>query len=297
MRNLKLNRVVVFLGHVVMQDRGGGMSHAIPAFSVRLQRHCVSPRQVARAGDIWRLCQEAAVRASGESGWSGQRFIDEGVGFIVSRMTVVHDREITYGEPVSARTWIRDWRRDTLSRREVRLSVGETPIARATQQWVHVRLEGDGGGITPARASSDLLACFPAKDVDEPMVQLPKVAEAISSAPHYFRLDVWHTWMDPFAHVNHPVYVDWADEAIARKLVAAGYDPQKLVPVAEQVRFKRGLEGGTSVMVETQLEGFTVDGHVVLRHRIDTVAGQAAADVRTVRGFIGDQPDWLAVFA
>ncbi len=274
------------------------MTHAIPTFSVRLPRHCVSPRQVARAGDIWRLCQEAAVRASMEAGWSGQRFIDEGVGFIVSRMTVVHHRELAYGEPVQARTWIRDWRRAILSRREVRLSVEGSSVAEATQQWVHVALNEDSGGITPARASDALLDSFPAMALDEPMVRLPEVVSPVLSAPHVFSLDVWHTWMDPFAHVNHPVYVDWADEAIARRVVAAGHDPQRIVPVAEQVRYKRGLTGGTSVTVETQIQGLTEAGDVVLRHRVDTVDGEAAADVTTVRRFEGTrQPDWLAVFA
>ena len=273
------------------------MSHAIPPISIRLPRHCVSPRQVARAGDVWRLCQEAAVRASADVGWSGQRFIDEGVGFIVSRMTVLHQRELSYGEPVEARTWIRDWRRGTLTRREVRLSVEHESIAKATQQWVHVKLDPEGGGITPARASEELLDSFPAMEMDDPMVQMPSVEEAVFAAPSFFRLDVWHTWMDPFAHVNHPVYVDWADEALARKVVAAGLDPQAIVPVAEQVRYKRGLVGGNSVVVETQIQGLTVEGDVVLRHRVETTEGQAAADVVTVRRMLGSQPDWLAVFA
>lgn len=272
------------------------MSHAISPISIRLPRHCVSPRQVARAGDIWRLCQEAAVRASGEAGWSGQRFIDEGVGFIVSRMTVLHRRELSYGEPVEARTWIRDWRRDTLTRREVRLAVHDESIAEATQQWVHVKLDSDHGGITPARASAALLDSFPAREVDEPMVQLPTIERTVESSPSFFRFDVWHTWMDPFAHVNHPVYVDWADEAIARKVVEAGLDPQKVIPIAEQVRYKRGLLGGNSVVIETHIQGLTSAGDAVLRHRIETTEGQAAADVVTVRRMLGPQPDWFAVF-
>ena len=103
--------------------------------------------------------------------------------------------------------------------------------------------------------------------------------------------------MDPFAHVNHPVYVDWADEAIARRLVDAGLNPQRVVPIAEQVRFKRGLVGGQSVKLQTQIQGLTEQGDVVLRHRIDTTDGQSAADVITVRRMLDDQPDWLAVFS
>ena len=168
------------------------MEHAIPRFSIRLPRHCVSPRQVARAGDIWRLCQEAAVRASADAGWSGARFIEERVGFIVSRMTVTHDRELVYGPPIEAETWIRDWRRGTLSRREVRLFSDDGSIARATQQWVHVALEGNG--MTPVRAAPNLLESFPEQDVDDPMVQLPSVVEPISSAPHGFVFSRKNEW-------------------------------------------------------------------------------------------------------
>ena len=271
------------------------MKHANTRYLIRLPRHCVSPRQVARAGDIWRLCQEAAVRASAEAGWSGARFVEERVGFIVSRMTVVHDRELVYGTPIEASTWIRDWRRDTLSRREVRLFSDEASVARATQQWVHVALQGDG--IAPVRASPALLAAFPAQTIEHATVQLPTVVQALAGNTHEFTFDVWHTWMDPFAHVNHPVYVDWADEAIARRLVAAGLNPQHVVPIAEQVRFKRGLVGGQAVKLHTQIQGLTEQGDVVLRHRIDTTDGQSAADVITVRRMLDDQPDWLAVFS
>ena len=85
--------------------------------------------------------------------------------------------------------------------------------------------------------------------------------------------------MDPFAHVNHPVYVDWCDESTSRCLIAVGLDPQQLVPVADQVRFKRGLVGGNRVSVSTQIVGLTSDYSVVLRHRIETESGEVAAAV------------------
>jgi len=274
------------------------MSPAIHSFPLRLPRHGVSPRQVARAGDIWRLFQEAAVRAAAEVGWPGDRFIAERVGFIVSRMTVVHHRELHYGEDVTGRTWLRDWRRDTISRREVRLDAGDGLLAEATQQWVHVSLDDDGAGMTPARATDSLLADFPAVSVDSPMVTLPEVVEPVQAAAHTLNFEIWHTWMDPFAHVNHPVYVDWCDEATSRCLLGVGLDPQLLSPVAEQVRFKRGLVGGTSVRLETAIQGLTARGDVVLRHRIETVSGEAAADVITVRRLASqDSVDWLSVFA
>ena len=152
--------------------------------------------------------------------------------------------------------------------------------------------------ITPTRGSAELMQAFPSVSVDAPMVKLPLVEQTVQGTAHVWVFEVWHTWMDPFAHVNHPVYVDWCDESTSRCLIAAGLDPQEMVPVAEQVRFKRGLVGGNRVSVSTQIVGLTGDGAVVLRHRVETVDGEVAADATTVRRMRSNhQPDWLAVFA
>ena len=141
------------------------------------------------------------------------------------------------------------------------------------------------------------MEAFPAVSIDEPMVKLPAVASAVQSSAHVWPFEVWHTWMDPFAHVNHPMYVDWCDESTSRCLLASGLDPQAMVPVADQVRFKRGLVGGTRGHVATELVGTTASGDAVLRHRIETVAGEVAADSVTIRRMRTErQPDWLAVF-
>lgn len=275
--------------------------HTIP---LTLPRHAVSPRQVARGGDVWRLFQEAAVIASERSAWPAQRFVDAGVGFIVSRMTVTHQHEIEFGIPLEANTWIRDFRRGVLSKREVRLNQGGRLVAKATQQWVHVAAgeRGPGGelltAMTPSRASNDLISAFAPVETDEPSVLLPQVSSPVEAAPHHFQMDVWHTWMDPLAHVNHPAYLDWCDEATCRQLTSAGLNPQMMAPVAEELRYKRGLSAGTRVHIETRIAGQTAEGHVVLRHRVDTEDGLCAVEATTVRKMIGaKQPDWGAVFA
>ena len=48
-----------------------------------------------------------------------------------------------------------------------------------------------------------------------------------------------------------------------RARLAVGLDPQQVVPVAEQVRFKRGLMGGQSVRIDSQIQGLTAEGDVV----------------------------------
>jgi len=276
------------------------VSQAIQHISLRLPRHCVSPRQVARAGDIWRLCQEAAVIAADNVGWSGERFIAENVGFVVARMTVIHGRELVYGQPIAAHTWLADWQRETISRREVRLEVGGEPVAQASQQWIHVGLGLKGEDLKQRRASVGLLADFSPSIGDGLGVFMPDIVDVISTMArihHTMKFQVWHTAMDPFGHVNHPVYVDWCDELTARILSKAGVDPQNVVPVADNLRFRRALMAGEDVVVNTELQGFTSAGDAVLGHRIETVQGELAAQAVTVRRFFGDtQADWAQAF-
>jgi acyl-CoA thioesterase FadM len=286
-----------------MESSGEGQ---VRSFGLHVPRHAVSPRQVARAGEIWRLCQEAAVQASSEGGWPPERYIEESVSFIVSRMTVSHDREVGSGEPLVARTWVHDFRRGILSKRQVTLSDrSDASVARATQQWVHVA--GDGAGnITPARASPALLRDFAPVQVEgAEIVRLPSYERRDPSPAQAFEVQVWHTWMDPLAHANHPAYVDWCDEGTSRILVAAGVDPQCLAPVCEEVTWKTGAVAGDRVVVETSLVGILEDPRVgtaaVLSHRmVDPTAEVRFANATTVRGLIGlaaDESTWQGWFA
>lgn len=244
-----------------------------------LPRHAVSPRQVARAGEIWRLFQVAAVEAAARCGWPPGRMLAERAAFIVAHMTVVHDREASYGEELHARTWLRDFRRGTLTRREIRLLGEAGPVARTTQQWVYVDEQ-----LKPTRAPDHMIADFAVDATTEPPVALPDFLRLPSpSAPRTFELEVWHTWMDPIAHVNHPVYVDWCDEAVARVVSAAGGDPQAVVPEAEYVRFRRGALARERVVIETRLVGRTEGGAAVLRHAIGDGEEGLYAEAITVR--------------
>lgn len=247
---------------------------------IGIPRHAAGPRQVARAGEVWRLFQELAIQASTAVGWSPDRYLEQGTAFVVYGMTAVHHREIAYGQRLRARTWVHDFKRDTLTRRQIRLSDAQGPVAACTQQWAHV-----DASLRPARAPASLLAALPVERPDEPSIELPPTAEALDGPVHRFAFQPWHTWMDPLAHVNHPAYVDFCDEGTCRALVAAGVDPQGLVPVAEQVAFKVGALAGQQVEVRTRVVGRTAGGDVILSHEI---AGDAPfARATTVRRLAG----------
>lgn len=243
--------------------------------AIALPRSAFTPREVARAGDLWRAFQDLAVGGSSSAGWPPERYRAEGVSWIVRSMVVVHHRETEFGEDLRGTTWPSALKRGMFFRRECRIRGLAGPVASATQDWVHVAAD-----LTLARASDALVASFPIEAHDAP-VELPAHAPIEGAPVHAFELECWHTWMDPLGHVNHPVYVEWADEALARVLASRGVDPCEVRPVAEAARFKSGVVAGERVRVETRLVG-AADGAAVLAHEV-TAGGRAVASVTTVR--------------
>jgi acyl-CoA thioesterase FadM len=256
----------------------------ILTFPIDLPRHAFNLRDVARAGDVWRCMQEVAVQGSALCGWHPARYREVGSAFIVRAMTVVHHREPRYGEPIEARTWVADFRRGILTRREVRLDGGDGPIAAGSQEWVHV-----SGNLRPTRAPPDMLAAFEPDD-HEPAHLLPEW-EPAEGPEHAFHLRTWHAWMDPLGHANHPLYLDWCDEATARRLASAGIDPMMLQPVAERIVWKSGIEAEQEVAVTSRLIGRV--GDAVVQEHVVRREGTLAATVTTVRR-LAERPERLA---
>jgi acyl-CoA thioesterase FadM len=240
---------------------------------------------------VWRAFQEIAVDASTAAGWPPKRYRVEGTAFIVRSMTVRHALEPYYGEALSGRSWISRMRREMFSTREVRIASDERgPVASARQEWVHVAAAG--AGLEPTRGSAALLAAFPVEaelgSIDDPLAPvLPELARKIDDAPaRTLEFEAWWTWMDPLDHANHPAYVDWCDEALSRSLHAIGVPPVALAPVAEEVTYRAGVEGGQRTRVESRLAGTTAEGHAVIAHRIfggETLSATATT-VRRLHG-------------
>lgn len=250
-------------------------------FPLTLSRHAFSPRDAARAGDIWRLFQDAAVIGSSRRGWTPRRYREEGCAFVVREMTVVHDREVHFGADVHATTWVSSFRRGILTDRQIHLTAEDRPLARATQRWVFVTMPA----LKPTRAPPAVSESFAVLE-REPDVGLPE-HEPAEGPVHRFAFDAWHTWMDPLAHANHPAYVDWIDEALSRVVVASGGSAPDLQPVAEQVVFRSGVQAGERVEVQTRLCGVTAGGDAVCRHEIRGGEDRLCAEATSVRRLVG----------
>jgi acyl-CoA thioesterase FadM len=260
------------------------VTESVWEFPLRLPRNAFTVREVPRAGDIWRLCQDVATLASIRSGWPPARFRVERVFFIVYRMVVLHETETSYGEVLDVSTWVSRLRRRTLSTREVRVRSGGELVAAATQEWVHV----DSETFKPKQGTEATAAAFPAVHV-EPSVKLPKF-DPLPGAQSEFQFQMWQTWADPLAHANHPAYIDWCDEATSRRMVEAGIEPALLRPVAEQVTFRDSVLPGEQVAVRTERVGIFDGNAIVLRHYLETARGPAAeaTSIRTLADEGGD---------
>jgi acyl-CoA thioesterase FadM len=248
-------------------------------FALTLPRNAFSPREAARGADLWRACQDVAVWESTRVGWPPSRYRDEGTSFLVRTMSVVHHRETSYGEPLTGRTWVSRIRREMFSTREVRIEGAAGPVCDATQEWVHVAAD-----LSPTRAPRTLLDAFPIDAQQGASVAMPALAVSEPDAPvHALRFRCWHVWMDPLAHVNHPMYVDFADESLACVVARAGISPVALVPVAETATYRAGVTADVEVCVESRLAGMTASGDVVVTHRVLGTGGELCATLTTVR--------------
>ena len=255
------------------------VTRALCEFPLSLPRNAFTAREVPRAGDLWRLCQDAATLASIRAGWPPERFRVERVAFIVYKMTMLHDAVTPYGAVLETKTWVSRLRRRTLCTREVRIQHRGMQVAAATQEWVHV----DFDNLKPKQATEEAAAAFPAVDV-EPSVAMPAYEPSPGGADE-LRFQMWQTAADPLAHANHPAYVDWCDEATSRHMDAAGIDPVLLRPIAETVTYRSAVLPGEEVEVRTERVGVLGSTAVVLRHSIETGRGPAAEAV-TVRGLL-----------
>jgi len=247
-------------------------------FDLRLPRDAFNTRESARAGDIWRLLQDAAILGSTRRGWPPSRYNDESCAFIMRRMTAVHHTSALHGEVLPTRTWVSTFRRGMFSNREIRVTQGDSPLVSATQEWVHVRQPD----LALVRASEALQASFSPQELDDP-VSLPTTAPHPGGTAFTLSFDCWHMWMDPLAHANHPLYIDWCDESVFRQLAAAGLHPDQLVNIAEQVTWKTGVVAPERVTITSAVSATVPDG-VVLTHTITGGDGRLCATATTVRG-------------
>lgn len=247
-------------------------------FPYELPRNAFSARDAARAGDIWRAFQDIAVGSSARAGWPPRRLREIGSSFVVRSESVVHHAETPFGQQLMGASWVINFRRETLSARGVRLLDGEKLVAEGVQEWVHINLEGRA-----ARAPSELVAALAPHPEAPPKPVLPDFEPIDGGASFETDIQVNFVQMDPLDHVNHPAYIDFVDESLARALFDAGIEPLEIVPVAESATFYAPIKAPSIAKIKTTLVGFTPRGDAVFDHEVGTAEVPLCTKLRTFR--------------
>jgi acyl-CoA thioesterase FadM len=250
-------------------------------FPIHLPRHSFTPREVARASDIWRVCQDVALEGSTRGGWPPSRYLEENNAYVMRKMTVAHLREVSPMSTLFAKTWVSKNRRDTINIREIRLYDAETmrdPVSIATQEWAHIdRAKG------LSRAPKSLVDAFAVMDID-PSVTLPEPTKIEAGTEHLFSFKCWHIWRDALGHLNHPSYVDAFDEGIysvahGKKLETAGIRAH-----GEQITYRSSINAGDDVQVLTKRVG-TIDDVTCVFEQQMRVGETLCAEATLVRSY------------
>lgn len=254
---------------------------AMPRYPLMIPRNAYTLREVARAGDFWRAAQDVAVDASIRAGWPPLRYKAERTAYVMRSMVCVHHRETTPGEALTSQTWISKHKRELVSVREIRVAADDghgrhVPVVEATQEWVHVSSE-----LKLLRMPRSMLESFPVHPGSR-TIEFPAYEQIDDAREHRFEFECWQTWSDALGHVNHPVYVDFCEEAVARAVLAAGLDPVQVQPIAETVLYRRPVCPGDRVVVVSCVVG-TVNGGVVMSHVIQDERGDVFAEATTAR--------------
>src|SRR5690349_20213176 len=89
---------------------------------------------------LLRLLQETATRASTAAGFDAAYYERTGTMWIIRRTTLAREAAARYGDVLTVRTWITDFRR-VRSLRAYEVRAGDRLVARASTDWVFVDRE------------------------------------------------------------------------------------------------------------------------------------------------------------
>jgi len=187
------------------------------AWSVPVWQADVDAAGEMRASSLLRLLQETATRASAEAGFDPDYYARIGRTWMVRRSTLALAEPARYGDVLTARTWIADFRR-VRSRREYEVRVGARPVATAHTDWVLV----DARSGQPRRIPTEMEAAFaPEGGAPHPRPPFPHIAPPADAHRSGRRVEMHE--LDALDHVNNANYAHWIEQAFLDALAARSW--------------------------------------------------------------------------
>lgn len=156
---------------------------------------------------LLRLLQEAATRASTDVGFDASYYDRTGLMWLVRRTGITLMSPARYGDELTVRTWIADFRR-VRSQREYEVHAGARLVARAFSDWVFV----DRTTGRPRRIPEEWHTTFAAGGL--PAIErttFPEASPPNGATTRIRRIELHE--LDALRHVNNSNYVAHLEQA------------------------------------------------------------------------------------
>ncbi len=166
---------------------------------------------------LLRMLQEAATRASSDAGFDDAYYAHTGTMWIIRRTKLERMSPARYGDDLTVRTWIADFRR-VRSQREYEVYADDRPVARASTDWVFV----DRATGRPRRIPGEWDATF-MRDASTTAdrVPFPEVEPTGRTTTFQRRIELHE--LDALRHVNNSNYVAYVEQAAFDVAGEAGF--------------------------------------------------------------------------
>ena len=181
-----------------------------------------------------RYMQESAFDASAAVGYDTVRYESMNRFWLVRETDITYLRPLAYGDLVTVRTWVMDFRR-VRSRRayELRFAATGEPVAQAHTDWIYLDRVAKRPTSIPAEMVAAFLPDGPPDDAP-PREPFPKSPEP---PPDVFTMRRSVEWrdIDGAQHVNNATYVAYLEECAVQVAQAYGW------PMARMIEARFGI--------------------------------------------------------
>ena len=179
---------------------------------------------------LLRMLQEAATRASSDVGFDAAYYERTGLMWIIRRTRLTLTSPARYGDVLTVRTWIADFRR-VRSQREYEVHARDRLVARASTDWVFV----DRTTGRPRRIPDEWEATFmPDGPTAAERVPFPETEPGPRSTTLRRRVELHE--LDALRHVNNSNYVSYLEQAAYDVAGAGGFDLEAQIRAGGRLR-------------------------------------------------------------
>jgi acyl-CoA thioester hydrolase len=172
-----------------------------------------------------RYMQEAALGASAAVGWDMARYVQAGTQWIIRETDVTYLLPLRYGDTVTLKTWVEDFRRVRSVRRYEFYCAGVL-VAHASTDWVYV----DVASGRPAAIPPQMLLDF-RPEGDPPALLRERFPEPPAPPADIFTHTTRVQWrdIDVQGHANNAAYLAYIEDTFQQVGLRYGWGVQRLI--------------------------------------------------------------------